>query len=77
MILCNKIKEQTNLFEHIKTNQKSSKVKIIPPSVKRKKEKENLYVIGEQASKILVSIAGQIEDEELKNSLLKLAKNKN
>jgi len=42
---------------------KSSKVKIIPPSLKKEKRKQDLYKVGFQASEILTSIANQIEDE--------------
>lgn len=52
---------------------KTTKVKIIPPSAKLEKEKQNLYTVGEKAGKILSSIANQIDDQELKDSLLKLA----
>jgi len=56
---------------------KTSKVKIIPPTAKIQKKKESLYVVGDQASQILKSIASQIEDEELKESLLKLTNQDN
>jgi len=55
---------------------KSSKVKIIPPTVELTKKQQDLYSIGESASNILKKIANEIEDDELKDSLLSLA-NKN
>ncbi len=53
---------------------KTSKVKIIPPTAELEKEKQDLYTIGSKASEILTSIANEIDDDELKFSLLKLAK---
>ena len=50
-----------------------SKVKIIPPSVERKKKEQDLYKVGVKASEILRNIANEISDDELKESLLKLA----
>ena len=55
---------------------KTAKVKIVPPTAKTETKKMDLYKVGRKASEILASIAYEIEDEELKNSLLKLA-NKN
>ena len=52
---------------------KTCKVKIIPPTIDTKKQQQDLYKIGGKASEVLKNIAGEIEDEELKNSLLKLA----
>lgn len=52
---------------------KTSKVKIIPPSAELKKKHQDLYAIGGKASEVLKNIASEIEDEELKKSLLKLA----
>jgi len=52
---------------------KTAKVKIIPPTAKLEKKKQDLYTVGGKASEILASIANEIEDDELKNSLLKLA----
>ena len=51
---------------------KTAKVKIIPPTAELEKKKQDLYKIGGKASEILTSIANEIEDEELKLSLLKL-----
>ena len=53
---------------------KSSKVKIVPPTAHLKAAKQELYKIGDKASGILASIANEIDDDELKASLLKLAK---
>jgi len=52
---------------------KTAKVKIIPPTAEFTKKKQNLYKVGGKASEILTSIANEIEDDELKRSLLKLA----
>jgi len=52
---------------------KTSKVKIIPPSDKQTKKAGDLFPMGEKASAVLNSIANEIEDTELKESLLKLA----
>ncbi len=52
---------------------KTSKVKIIPPTTDLKKRQQDLYKVGGKASEVLTNIASEIEDEELKNSLLKLA----
>ena len=51
---------------------KTAKVKIIPPTSELKKKKQDLYKMGGKASEILTSIANDIEDDELKRSLLKL-----
>ena len=56
---------------------KTVKVKIIPPSSTPPKRKQDLYTIGSKAGEILASIANDIEDEGLKSSLLKLAKQNN
>lgn len=55
---------------------KTCKLKIIPPTTDIKKKEQDLYKIGSKASEVLTTIANEIEDEELKKSLLKLA-NKN
>ncbi len=52
---------------------KTAKVKIIPPTAELKKEKQDLYRVGGKASEILTNIANEIEDDELRLSLLKLA----
>jgi len=56
---------------------KQSKIKIIPPTVALKKEEKDLYAIGNQASQVLRNIANEIEDKDLKNSLLKLTNREN
>ena len=53
---------------------KTTKVKIVPPSVKKEKVKEDLFVISDKAGSILSSIAEMIDDKELKESLKQLAK---
>jgi len=53
---------------------KTAKVKIIPPTAELEKKKQDLFIVGEKASAVLKSIADEIEDQELKNSLLKLTK---
>ncbi len=53
---------------------KTGKVKIVPPTTTSQTIKKDLYTIGEKASGILASIAEEIDDDELKQSLLKLAK---
>ena len=53
---------------------KNAKVKIIPPTAKLETKKQDLYTVGGKAAEILTSIANEIEDDELRNSLLKLAK---
>ena len=52
---------------------KTAKVKIIPPTAELETKKQDLYKIGGKAKEILTSIAHEIEDNELKLSLLKLA----
>lgn len=52
---------------------KTAKVKIIPPTAELQKKKQDLYTVGEKASAVLSSIASEIEDDELKDALLKLA----
>jgi hypothetical protein len=52
---------------------KTTKVKIVPPTASKQTSKQDLYSIGTQASEILAGIADEIEDKELKNSLLKLS----
>ena len=49
-----------------------TKVKIIPPSAKRETKQETRFVISDKTSSILKNIANDIEDKELKASLLKL-----
>ncbi len=56
---------------------KTAKVKIIPPTAKHTNKKQDLYKIGVKTSEILASIANEIEDDELKDSLLKLTKQNN
>ena len=51
---------------------KTCKLKIIPPTADITKKKQDLYKIGEKASAVLKTIANEIDDEELKKSLLKL-----
>jgi hypothetical protein len=51
---------------------KTAKVKIIPPTARLEKKKQDLYKVGGKASEILTSIANEIEDDELRRSLLKL-----
>lgn len=53
---------------------KKTKVKIIPPTAKRKKENEARFVISEKTGNILENIAKDIEDEGLRASLIQLAK---
>lgn len=55
---------------------KKTKVKIVPPSATPEKAEGNLYKMGEEASATLANIAEQIDDEDLKESLLKLTENK-
>lgn len=55
---------------------KICKLKIIPPTANIKKKEQDLYKMGSKASEVLTTIANEIEDEELKNSLLKLANKK-
>ena len=52
------------------------KLKIIPPTTDITKKDQDLYKIGTKACEVLSTIANEIEDEELKNSLLKLANKK-
>lgn len=66
----------THLNKKFLLQLKQVKVKIIPPSTTRKKVEESNFIISEKAEKILAGIANDIDDEELKQSLLKLA-NKN
>jgi hypothetical protein len=49
------------------------KVKIVPPKGVREKIEESNYVISDKAGGILAGIADEIDDEDLKQSLLKLA----
>ena len=64
------------LNRHFLMQLKTSKVKIIPPSAEVQKKGTDLYRIGGKASEILTTIANEIKDDELKDSLLKLAKQK-
>lgn len=54
-------------------NLKTSKVKIIPPTGSVEKIKEERFVISKKTSEVLKNIAGDIEDEALKQQLLKLS----
>ncbi len=54
-------------------NLKTSKVKIIPPTGSVEKIQEERFVISEKTSEVLKNIAGDIEDEALKDQLLKLS----
>ena len=53
---------------------KKSKVKIVPPTAKRQRIKEKRFVITTKTTKILGSIADEIEDKELRDSLKNLGK---
>ncbi|HIP94588.1 MAG TPA: DUF721 domain-containing protein [Leucothrix sp.] len=55
---------------------KKTKVKIISPKAISKPKSEPRFVISEKASTVLESIANDIEDSELKASLLQLTKKK-
>ena len=70
----NVICEEIN--KHFLLQLKKTKVKIIPPSATPIKPDNKLFEIGEKASEILANIAEDINDEELKRSLLKLTENK-
>jgi hypothetical protein len=69
--------QQQNICLHL--NQKflmqldTIKVKIIPPEGVKEKVEESNFMITEKAGGVLEGIADQIDDEELKKSLLKLA----
>jgi hypothetical protein len=69
--------QQQNICLHL--NQKflmqldTIKVKIIPPEGVKEKIKESNFIISDKAGGVLAGIADQIDDEELKKSLLKLA----
>ena len=71
--------QQQNICLHL--NQKflmqlnTIKIKIIPPKGVREKVEENNFIISDKACGILVGIADEIDDKELKQSLLKLADN--
>ncbi len=71
--------QQQNICLHL--NQKflmqlnTIKVKIIPPKGVREKVEESNFIISDKASGILTGIADEIDDEELKQSLLRLADN--
>ena len=53
---------------------KNSKVKIVPPKAKLKKVKEERFIITTKTTQILNTIADEIDDEELRNSLKNLGK---
>jgi hypothetical protein len=69
--------QQQNICLHL--NQKflmqlnTIKVKIIPPEGVKEKIEESNFIISDKAGGVLEGIADQIDDEELKKSLLKLA----
>ena len=69
--------QQKNICMHI--NQKFLmqlniiKVKIVPPKGIREKVEENNFSISDKTGGVLAGIADDIDDEALKNSLLKLA----
>ncbi len=63
--------------KHFLLELKKTKVKIVPPSAAPVKSDNKLFEIGEKSSKILANIAEEIDDEELRKSLLKLTENKN
>ena len=69
--------EQENILAALNRNflmqLKTTKVKIVPPSSTTKKKKQDLYTVGAKAGETLKNIASEIEDIELRNSLLKLA----
>lgn len=52
---------------------KTVQVKIIPPSVSIEQKKAPIFRVSEKASEVLSTIANDIEDEGLKESLLKIA----
>lgn len=52
---------------------KKSKVKIVPPRAERLKAKKKRFIINESTGRVLESIANDIEDDELRKSLIKLA----
>ena len=56
---------------------KTSKVKIIPPTGKIEKEKKRQFIISEKTSEVLKNIAADIQDNELRDQLVKLAKGNN
>lgn len=53
---------------------KKTKIKIVPPTMKRQKVIEKRFVITEKTTQVLASIAEDIEDEGLRNSLRNLGK---
>ncbi len=53
---------------------KKSKVKIVPPTMKRERPKEERFLITKKTGKVLESIAEMIDDDELRASLKKLGK---
>jgi len=53
---------------------KSAQIKIAPPRAMRRKKREKRFVISEKSAQSLRGVADLIEDQELKDSLLKLAK---
>jgi len=54
-------------------NLKTTKVKIIPPTGTIEKIKEERFMISEKTSEVLKNIAGDIEDEALKEQLVRLS----
>ena len=72
--------QQQNICLHL--NQKflmqlkTIKVKIVPPEGTKKKAEESNFIISDKASGILAGIADEIDDEELKKSLLNLTDKK-
>ena len=70
--------QQQNICDHL--NQqfllqlRSTKVRIIPPSTKASPKQGENFMISNKAGKILATIAEDIEDEALKESLLALSK---
>lgn len=52
---------------------KKSKVKIVPPRAERQKAKKEHFIINESTGRVLESIANDIEDDELRESLIKFA----
>lgn len=55
---------------------KDTHVKIIPPSIQFEDKKGSIFKISEKTANVLTNIASQIEDVELKESLLNLANKK-
>jgi hypothetical protein len=55
---------------------KTAQIKIAPPTALRKIQKKKRFVITETSAKSLQGIAEMIDDEELKQSLLQLSRQK-